>query len=378
MTQNEVDEMLEKKTRMTAKNGKVVPSNEKTVEPLQFFSAQNLQNMNLQPVQFVVEDMLPHGLSIIASPPKAGKSWFVLNLCIAVAEGRNFLGHATSKCEVVYFALEDSPNRLNDRLKKIKGEAPFPKELLFTTECRSMTKGLEEQITSLIEERPGIKLIVFDTLQYIRSGSRSRNDNAYQADYNDMKAIKEIATKYDLCILLVHHSRKESNPNDPFANISGTYGINGAMDCMITMFKEDRSDRHTKMSICGRDVESNDIMLDFDKNTGTWHAAGTMEEYNELRAREQYNALPAAKIIRLLVHTGDGAWKGKVSDIIDASTHYKMPISDSVTKLGMNIRKLNVLLEKYDGITCTVINNGSGSKTYSYQQSISPTMQTIA
>lgn len=223
----------------------------KGIKPLETVNARDLQGMELKPVQFIVNDILPHGLSIIASPPKQGKSWFALDLCIAVADGKNFLGKKTNQCEVLYFALEDSYNRLNDRTGRITDGQNYPEGLYYTLECSTLSNGLEEQIDLFMKDRPNVRLIVFDTLQYIRSGNKSRSENAYQSDYNEMKILKAIAAKHDLCILLVHHSRKESNPSDPFSNISGTYGINGAMDCMITLTKQERSDKQAKMSICG-------------------------------------------------------------------------------------------------------------------------------
>lgn len=55
-----------------------------------------LQHKDLPPVQFVVEGLLPSGLNILASPPKYGKSWMVLALCLAAATGKPFLGYQRS------------------------------------------------------------------------------------------------------------------------------------------------------------------------------------------------------------------------------------------------------------------------------------------
>lgn len=47
-------------------------------------------------------------MNILASPPKYGKSWMVLALCLAVAIGGRFLEYSTNKCGCLYLALEDS------------------------------------------------------------------------------------------------------------------------------------------------------------------------------------------------------------------------------------------------------------------------------
>ena len=50
---------------------------------------------------------------------------------------------------------------------------------------------------------PDISLIVIDTLQKVRKGDR--NGSMYANDYKDIGALKELADKYGICILLVHH-----------------------------------------------------------------------------------------------------------------------------------------------------------------------------
>ena len=47
---------------------------------LNTISAAALQDTDLPPIQFVVNGLIPHGLSLVASPPKFGKSWLSLQL----------------------------------------------------------------------------------------------------------------------------------------------------------------------------------------------------------------------------------------------------------------------------------------------------------
>ena len=89
------------------------------IEPLFFHAADELKNMEIEPMFFVVENMLPVGLSILASPPKFGKSWMCMMLSIAVSNGTPFLGFKTNKSGVLYLALEDSYQRLQDRMSKV-------------------------------------------------------------------------------------------------------------------------------------------------------------------------------------------------------------------------------------------------------------------
>ena len=54
---------------------------------LQTIDADTLQSTAYEPVSFVVDDLLPQGLHLLAGAPKIGKSWLALWLCLCAAQG---------------------------------------------------------------------------------------------------------------------------------------------------------------------------------------------------------------------------------------------------------------------------------------------------
>ena len=50
------------------------------VKPLRIISAQELQEADLPPTRFLVENLLPEGTSLVSAASKIGKSWMVLDL----------------------------------------------------------------------------------------------------------------------------------------------------------------------------------------------------------------------------------------------------------------------------------------------------------
>lgn len=60
-------------------------------------SAAKLMAQPIEPREFLVREILTHGLSILGGAPKCGKSWFVLDLCVHVATGEPFLGFPVTK-----------------------------------------------------------------------------------------------------------------------------------------------------------------------------------------------------------------------------------------------------------------------------------------
>ncbi len=95
-------------------------------------SAADLMEMTIEPREYVVRELLTHGLSMLGGAPKCGKSWFVLDLCVHVATGKPFLGFPVTKGTAWYISLEDTKEDLYWRLDTITDEEP--KNLFFSTE----------------------------------------------------------------------------------------------------------------------------------------------------------------------------------------------------------------------------------------------------
>ena len=58
--------------------------------------------------RFVVADLIPAGLTILAGRPKLGKSWLALQTAAAVGTGGSVLGLSAERGTVLFLALECS------------------------------------------------------------------------------------------------------------------------------------------------------------------------------------------------------------------------------------------------------------------------------
>lgn len=54
------------------------------MKSLHTIDADTLQSIPYEPLSFVVEELLPQGLHLLAGAPKIGKSWLALWLCLRV------------------------------------------------------------------------------------------------------------------------------------------------------------------------------------------------------------------------------------------------------------------------------------------------------
>ena len=202
------------------------------IKRLQTIDADTLQSTAYEPVSFVVDDLLPQGLHLLAGAPKIGKSWLALWLCLCAAQGKPLWTFATRPCEVLYLCLEDSFQRIQSRLFDLTEDAP--PTLHFAVMSQQLHNGLVEQIEQFLKEHPQSRLIVIDTLQRIRTVGNDANP--YASDYRDIGVLKALADKHRIAILLVHHLRK-MNDDDPMNMISGTTGLSGATDSSFVLRK---------------------------------------------------------------------------------------------------------------------------------------------
>ncbi len=210
--------------------------------------------------------MQPKGLHILAGSPKIGKSWLALWLCIQVSKGEEVWDFKTKKSAVLYLCLEDSYRRIQGRIFDITDEVPST--LHFATVSKQIGLGLENQIENFMEEHKDTKFIVIDTLQKVR-GRKGSSGNVYEDDYEDIGAIKKLADKYGIAILVVHHLRK-SKDDDPINMISGSSGISGSADTNFVLQKDERMENTAKLICVGRDIESYEFSIEQDKVTKVW------------------------------------------------------------------------------------------------------------
>lgn len=235
-------------------------------------SAADLQSMQIPATRWAIEGLLPEGLALIVGKPKAGKSWLVLEIALAMASGGVALGlWPAERGDVLYLSLEDSLGRLKRRLGMRLSNSPWPPRLDLATDCERLDEGGAETIERWLADRSTPSLVVVDTFAKVRP-RRVRNANLYDEDYEHMALLKEIADRHHACIVIVHHTRKTLS-DDPFDLVSGTNAIAGAADWIgILLATGAVPGVDAKLHIAGRDIESRALALTFNPENGAWRA----------------------------------------------------------------------------------------------------------
>ena len=113
---------------------------------LEVISGHSLMTMNIQPMRYCIDQILPQGIAMLSGSPKTSKSWLVLEWCIRIAAGEPVWNFNTTKGTTLYLCLEDSWSRVQSRISDITRDVP--QNVYFAVASRSISDGLTEQIES--------------------------------------------------------------------------------------------------------------------------------------------------------------------------------------------------------------------------------------
>ena len=308
---------------------------------LDTISADDLMDMQFPDSPELIEKVLGKGLYILAGAPKIGKSWLVLWIAHCVSVGAPVWELKTKKCDVLYLSLEDTYQRLQRRLVEVSGGETG--SLTIATDAELLGGGLEEQLGSFLQEHPETKFIIIDTLQKIRQ--LSGDTYSYAGDYSTMAALKQIADRFGLTILLVHHTRKQKS-SDAMEKISGTTGLMGCADGSLVLEKESRLGSQGSLTITSREHPDMKLLLDFDKDAKTWKFIG----YAEVQEEEPEDPILAA-VSQFMKETEN--WKGTATQLLE---NLQKIDPELFAKPNSLVRKLNAksseLKNRY-GLSCT-------------------------
>lgn len=319
------------------------------------------------PVVYVgVDDEIPllvEGTCILSAKPKLGKSWLALAMCLALARGDNFLGRKTKQCSTLYLDLETSESLQQKRLRKmLKGEK-VPDRFYLETETDGLNNGFIDQIENYLEQDPTIGLVVVDVFQIIRSPAKGIKETEYEHAYRDIAPLNVIAQKYHISIILVCHDRKSVDPDDPFSNILGSTGLQGAASQMIIMFRRKKDDP-IHISIKGKAIDGEpEINVKFENAVWEVVEGGCSAEREQAERIEAYKRSNVRRAV-LAVIEETGEWSGRCGQLIHEAAEYGVGMVESAKDVGVFLNQNIGIFMLVDGVKVHPNSQGTGSKTY--------------
>lgn len=267
---------------------------QKTRPKIKVYSAADLMAMDFQEPRWIIPGIIPEGVSLIAAPPKAGKSWLALDLALTISIGGVCLNRPVDQAGSLYLALEDTPRRIKARIQKQSCLEPLPINPKY---CHILTEWAPDgegfvRLHHYLDENPQTRIILIDT--YGRFAA-SRDNNDYSEATRILAGIKSFSDEHGVSVVLVHHTRKNHEGED-FINASvGSVGIVGGVDNILILNRK-RNQPDGILKITGRDVEEAELAVHFDNMTCRWSVQGNASEVAETKERQDVlDALNAAR-----------------------------------------------------------------------------------
>ena len=263
--------------------------------PLPTICANDLLMKEWPEPPWLVPGILPVGLCYLAGKPKVGKSWLGLQLAQAVCTGGNFLGVDVESAPVLYLALEDSPRRLQQRMKAQmwqpgKGVADF----IGTRGARNIGPLNRGGTARLIEAISVAKyrLVVVDTLSRLFTGDQNDVTQVTAA----LGPLQQAAINLGVAFLILdHHNKmgganpyggKEEDNYDPVLNILGSTAKAAICDCIWGLYRQNGKPGAI-LAITGRDVDERRLVLAHDRVTQCWQCEGESDMVKVTNSRSE-------------------------------------------------------------------------------------------
>jgi RecA-family ATPase len=293
-------------------------------------SVSELYDTTYLPRQPVIENLLYTGTYLFAGAPKIGKSFFMAQVAYHVSGGTALWSYEVHGGTVLYLALEDDYGRLQRRLSRMYGTDDND-NLFLAIYANQLGSGLDRQLASFLNQHPDTRLVIIDTLQQVRDIGGEHY--SYASDYEIVKRIKQFSDQYGVCVLLVHHTRKQA-ADDCFDMISGTNGLLGAADGAFILHKKKRTDNSAVLDVAGRDQQDQRLHLEFDRERCIWDFTKSETElWNP-------SPDPLLSAVAQMVTEGAPEWSGSASELAERLDGCDIPANALTRRLNVSADRL--------------------------------------
>jgi hypothetical protein len=132
----------------------------------------------------------------------------------------------------------------------------------------------------------------------------------YIGDYDAIAPLGDLAKRYGVAVVVVHHTRKQDS-EDPVHLVSGSTGLTGAADG-VCVLRRSRGQIDAELFATGRDFEETSLALEWDNETLQWSCVGEAAEFKMSVERRA--------IINVIRSNGGKASRKEIADALGKSS----------------------------------------------------------
>jgi RecA-family ATPase len=214
-----------------------------------------------------------------------------LQIAHAIASGGQVFNQAVEQGEVLYLAMEDTRQRMQDRMIKQGFSQAAARNMVIITKAEGFStilQGGAERIRAMLG-MGDFRLVVIDTLG--RLSGRAADNKDYGAMTDVLDPLQQIAVDFNLAVLVLDHHRKGAKFDaDTIDDIIGSTSKAGVADTIMGMFGVPGKPV-VELKIVGRDIEEIEYHLERDYVTLSWQLSETDPDGLSEREREIVEAI---------------------------------------------------------------------------------------
>lgn len=214
---------------------------------------------------YCIRDRVPSGaVTLLAAPPKAGKSTLARAMAFAVATGAPCLGWSTQRGPCWYLALEEKRSEVRKAFKRLGANGSEPIHVLIAQAPNDLLAQLHELART---EKPS--LIIVDTLQRL---IKAKDLNDYALVTTAFEPLLALARDSGAALLLLHHASAHAT-REGLDAVLGSTALSASVDNVLVL-KRSADGRRALSSVqrIGPDLEP--VVLALNSTTGVLSIAG--------------------------------------------------------------------------------------------------------
>ncbi len=236
-------------------------------------SVKALMNKQRRPTRWIVPGIIPQGLVALVGRQKVGKSWFDLSLGVSVANGGAGASNINAeKGGVLYLALEDNEQRLQERLNALQARGvDLSDDFEYATSWPKMDAGGIDALESWLFTHPQARLVMIDTwTKVLAAPSQQVVDSEEASDAQSLAALKSLADFYSVCIMIQFHTPK-STAGTPFNALKARTSIAEYADGVLHLKRAHHASSASLSLYKSASTRAVHLALSF--NDGLWRVA---------------------------------------------------------------------------------------------------------
>lgn len=211
---------------------------------------------------YIVDRIITSGLNLLVVPNEEEGFCFAFSIAICVAYGTKLGDRETRQGNVLYFALKDGTGeRTRQKIADIaRSDENLGKvTVIYKYEPGSFGDRIEEGLDVFLHDNPQITMIVIDSLEKIVESETGRVQ--YDSAYRKLCAIKNVADKHDVAILVETHTR-----------VPGSRKLADVADIVLDVNNgENQNKREYTICVVGNDIHETEITIEFDADRCRWN-----------------------------------------------------------------------------------------------------------